>query len=218
MADERKFQAFLGGILSNAAWSLIQRVAGGAVVTSLITAIWEKIRHGSVDWYGIGGLFLLTCAVFVFPYFKKRKIVPVGDTNLNEKNDSGSLASSTTNLLTAVQIECIQLARDLRQLLDEIGPQPSKTNFDMSRYSGNNQVEGLAVFDALTRAWSEKLGHTYVVQGYANRIRSVVHRLGASGLCIAPLEQYSTWIGSESSLEEAVKALYNFAIELEYPH
>jgi hypothetical protein len=36
----------------------------GSLVTATSTAIWEHVKHGSIDWIGIGALFLLTVVVF----------------------------------------------------------------------------------------------------------------------------------------------------------
>lgn len=48
-------QNFLFGTLQN---------VGGSVLIVLAVAIWAKVKHGSVDWFGIGALFLFAFAVF----------------------------------------------------------------------------------------------------------------------------------------------------------
>ena len=57
-------KAFLLNLLSS---------IGGSLVTSTSTAIWEHLKHGSVDWYGIIALFVLTGVVFFFLIFLLRK-------------------------------------------------------------------------------------------------------------------------------------------------
>ncbi len=42
-------------------------------MAGLTTALWEKIRHGSLDWYAIGGMFVVTFIVFMFILRKDRK-------------------------------------------------------------------------------------------------------------------------------------------------
>ncbi len=37
---------------------------GAGLVIALATALWERLRHQSVDWYGIAALFLLTSITF----------------------------------------------------------------------------------------------------------------------------------------------------------
>ena len=60
-------KAFLLNVLSS---------IGGSLVTSTSTAIWEHLKHGSVDWYGIIGLFVLTGVVFFFLILLLRKNSP----------------------------------------------------------------------------------------------------------------------------------------------
>src|ERR1043166_8227103 len=48
MGDQAK--GFFNNILASAAWDGIKRGLGCSLVTALGTAIWEKLKHGSLDW------------------------------------------------------------------------------------------------------------------------------------------------------------------------
>jgi hypothetical protein len=45
---------------------------GSSLITGIITALWEKLRHGSLDWYAIGGMFVATFVVFLSVFRKQR--------------------------------------------------------------------------------------------------------------------------------------------------
>ena len=66
MAENSKLAGFTNGVLTNAFWEGIKAVFPGALVTGTITAIWQKVRHGSLDWLGIVGMVLLTGLVLFF--------------------------------------------------------------------------------------------------------------------------------------------------------
>ena len=60
-------------MFASAAWDAIKRGFGCSLVTGLATALWEKLRHGSLDWYAIGGMFVLTLAVVLSIFWKREK-------------------------------------------------------------------------------------------------------------------------------------------------
>jgi len=51
----KKVRGFINGVLQGIVASLVIAVCG---------TFWQKVKHGSVDWWAIGALFLLTCVVF----------------------------------------------------------------------------------------------------------------------------------------------------------
>ena len=57
---------------------------GAGLVIALATALWERLRHQSVDWYGIAALFLLTSITFYLLFYLLAKKTP-----LRKKTDSG---------------------------------------------------------------------------------------------------------------------------------
>lgn len=69
--NERGLKHFLFGILQNAAWDGFKKVVGGSLVTTLFLAIYQYIRHRSIDWWGLlvlGG----AAAFFMWLIFIKR--------------------------------------------------------------------------------------------------------------------------------------------------
>lgn len=74
MAESRHGHQFLLGVLQS---------VGGSLVTTIGSAIWQHVKHGSVDWLAICGLFILTAAVFflLFWFFgrgSKTETIPAG--------------------------------------------------------------------------------------------------------------------------------------------
>jgi hypothetical protein len=65
-------KGFLNNIIASATWDGVKRGIGCSLVTGLATALWEKLKHGSLDWVAIGGMFALTMFV-VMSIFRKRE-------------------------------------------------------------------------------------------------------------------------------------------------
>lgn len=60
---------------------------------ALAAAIWDKVKHGSVDWLGIAGLFIFACMVFfLLFYFLRFGSQP-------PKSESGKLKSNSSHRL-----------------------------------------------------------------------------------------------------------------------
>ena len=76
MAVKAGVRGFLTGLLSNAVWDSAKQIVQGPLVVSSGAALWEYLRHRSVDWWGIFGLFLLTFLVFFGLQRKPGKTVP----------------------------------------------------------------------------------------------------------------------------------------------
>ncbi len=62
----------LDSIFANATWELVKAALGCSLVTGLSTALWQKLKHGSLDWWAISGMFIVTLVV-VFSIFWRRK-------------------------------------------------------------------------------------------------------------------------------------------------
>jgi hypothetical protein len=70
----RQIEGFLNNLIAAATWDGIKRGLVCSLMTGLGTAIWEKLKHGSLDWYAIGGMFILTLIV-VMSIFRKKESV-----------------------------------------------------------------------------------------------------------------------------------------------
>ena len=66
---ENSGKDFVSGVLQS---------VGGAVVMSIGGAIWQIVKHGSVDWLAIGALFILACVIFfaLFYFFRRPSRTP----------------------------------------------------------------------------------------------------------------------------------------------
>lgn len=65
-------KGFLNNIIASATWDGVKRGVGCSLVTGLATAVWEKLKRGSLDWAAIGGMFALTLLV-VLSIFRKKE-------------------------------------------------------------------------------------------------------------------------------------------------
>jgi hypothetical protein len=64
MPENRKGgRSFLSGVLQS---------IGGSLVLSIVGAIWDKLKHGSVDWLAIAGLFIIACVVIFLLFYSFR--------------------------------------------------------------------------------------------------------------------------------------------------
>jgi hypothetical protein len=82
-----QIKGFINNIVANATWDTVKRIVGGSLVTALGTALWEKLRHGSLDWYAIGGMFCLTL-VIMLSFFRKGSVAIVKETPAESKRDA----------------------------------------------------------------------------------------------------------------------------------
>jgi hypothetical protein len=51
MAEGGQIKGFLNHLAAGVTWDGIKRGLGCSLVTGLATAVWEKLKHGSLDWY-----------------------------------------------------------------------------------------------------------------------------------------------------------------------
>ena len=118
------------------------------------------------------------------------------------------------SVLSSLQIECIELARELKQFLSEMPP-PDNDVFEISRHSRD-------VFDWATRvsqrpqqmeAWSNKLGHAYASR-FSLKVTALIHQLGAEGIDVSQLEPYQKLVGSDDNVNAAICALRQLCFEL----
>jgi hypothetical protein len=80
MAEKESPVRVLGNELRpHAIWALIVWIgslAGGTMITALV-ALLQKLRHVSLDWFFIGGLFLLSFGVLALLLYLAKRISPV---------------------------------------------------------------------------------------------------------------------------------------------
>ncbi len=134
-------KGYIDSLLATATWETGKAILGGSLVTSLGVAIWEYLRHKSVDWWGILGLFLMTSALFWLA--RKRQTKEGGKELLSRElslppemteeerqsiayqNKLIELGRSIDGVLNPLQIDALNLSSDLLAYLKEIGPPPT---------------------------------------------------------------------------------------------
>lgn len=109
MADQIK--SFVSNLVASAIWDLLKRVLGSALVLALATAIWEKLKRGTLDWLAIGGIFLLTILVVGSIFRHKLKQVAVS----NGAHPTGDGETNWKQLYLEVNQRSSQLANDYAQ-------------------------------------------------------------------------------------------------------
>ncbi len=111
-------------------------------------------------------------------------------------------------IFTPLQIETLNLARDLQLFYKTIEPCPVATNWPNTRDGQEEYGEALG-------EWSVHLGHAYISGGFSDRVTKLVHKLGALRINVDDLERYSKSVGSEENLKDAINALWNLAERME---
>jgi hypothetical protein len=69
-------KGFINNLVAGAAWDGIKQL-WGPVVLAAIVAFWQKLKHGSLDWVAVVGMFLVA-SVLAFLNFRKPKWPPEG--------------------------------------------------------------------------------------------------------------------------------------------
>ena len=110
--------------------------------------------------------------------------------------------------LTPLQIEALQLASDLHHF-------GRKFNFVPLPYEDDDPAGWIVRSSRHDKEVSEQLGHAYVAEGFAERVTTLVHKLGAIKMNVEELEQFEKWVGSEDNVKGAIKALWTLAEEME---
>src|ERR1035438_7577945 len=118
MSRNSPVSGFFTNMFASAAWDAIKRGLGCSLVTGLATALWEKLRHGSLDWYAIGGMFVITLIVVLSIFWKRENPdAIVGETKRTTKPEPKlkiHRAVYAAELLTEVSVtdELQKAARD----------------------------------------------------------------------------------------------------------
>ena len=225
MAKGDHTKGFLNNIAASAAWETFKSW-GWPFLTSLLAALWQRVRHGSVDWWGIAALFVVTCIVFWIGRSKAAKLsqsipaaLPTPDeaTNGNEALiEDMQLRLKTVeaqiSIFNPLQIEAFQLAKDVSDLKKTIPLPPFVDPNAFDRTAAGISAHSKEI-DRLTDPWEDKLRHAYA-NTFADRVTSMVHRFGAKGCNVADVEEHSKWVVSIDSLDHIAKSLRLLAVEV----
>lgn len=207
MAEHSGVKGFIGGIASNAAWEWIKGNIGGPAMMATAVAVWGKIRHGSLDWVAILGMFAFSLLLLWVNSRQQqaKHVEPSVPLPLPKANGAieqpkpwegyeseavwrEATASQTRlielgrgvdGLFTLLQLESFQLAKDLGESLSAIPApnQPVREQFP-STPKGNNDY--LIAFSAAWKPYEKEAGK--VQAKYRQRINGLLLRLRAEGV------------------------------------
>lgn len=218
MAEGSQFKSFLNNIASSAIFEMLRNSLGGSLVTSLCAAIWEYLRHRSVDWWGIFALFVLTFAVLLWG--KRRRMLPA---EVVEIPPAPPPIHAQDGLLSPLQVDILVLSRGLRAFLQKIGPAPELRNPGPIK-AGEDLATEMAKRTADVNAWHVAYGEwarkrLYGYQAhYLEGVKKVANEIGAeSGIVVAPLMRYIADVKPNIDFDALPDLLLEFLIELEKP-
>jgi len=144
----------------------------------------------------------------------------------NEKQEAlQKLDELTTQMtrFTPLQIEIIQLARDLRHLLVDAGPPPDLKNTgpmpkgnDLNVWMKERMDESGLWTDAYSE-WARKIIYRYQEE-FAHRVKLVMTSLGkTTGMVVISLEPYTSDVRPGEDFQNLIDLLLGFFVKLEIP-
>jgi hypothetical protein len=71
VSSSDQVKSFANNLAAGAVWDGIKQLWGPVVLAGIV-AVWEKVKHGSLDWFAIGGMFLVA-SLLAFLSFSKPK-------------------------------------------------------------------------------------------------------------------------------------------------
>ena len=115
MALSEQSKGFINNVADGAVWDGIKQL-WGRVVLAAIVAVWEKIKHGALDWVAIVGMFLFA-SLLAFLNFRKPK-----QLQDKESHSNGNLRGRGFNGLMLTGSRC---KKELEKL-KAVQPKPSQ--------------------------------------------------------------------------------------------
>jgi hypothetical protein len=134
----------------------------------------------------------------------KKELVAV--KTADSENQLGSLSFSP------LQVRVFGIAKELQQFKNNFEPCPRITQFDGSQESFERHIHDNRV---LLEPWQERLGHAYA-SIFSRKVTDLIHELGAQGFDVSGLEPYGKWVGSIDNVNNASKALWKLAEDMEF--
>jgi len=129
---------------------------------------------------------------------------------------------NTHPIVTALQLEILQLSRDLQTLLRDAGPRPTLENTgpmkrgeDVKTWTQQRTVEADAWMEA-NGQWSRKFIYNYR-EHFAGRVKRLMNSLGATGRVVVSLEPYTNDIRPGDDFDQLISILMDFFVQLENP-
>jgi len=81
MANEQ-VKGFANNFAASAFYDWCKNNLAGPAMTAAVVALWGKLKHGSLDWWAIGGMFLFSAILMLLGHRKNRRLEPLQESNL----------------------------------------------------------------------------------------------------------------------------------------
>ena len=133
------------------------------------------------------------------------------DTFLKEQAENNHAQETTPQpLFTPLQIEAVQLANELKEFHKSLPSYPENaiSPDETTERMGELIVEKMVQISA----WAGQTGHAYSAR-FSARVTDFAHRLGAKGIDVSELEQYSESV----DITNIVRALRDLTWKIEEP-
>ncbi len=187
MGLSEQSKGFINNVAAGAVWDGIKQL-WGPVVLAAIVAVWEKIKHGALDWVAIVGMFLFA-SLLAFLNFRKPKQLQEGKPQqwkpawqrLQWANADRERLEKELEKLKAVQpkpsqypippfrLQLFAMCSELQGFLGEFGEEP--------------RIQGVDELYADVIPWRTKVGAAYRLR-FANAVRTlrdeIAHKTGIS--------------------------------------
>jgi hypothetical protein len=193
MPENSHFKSFFNNLLASAAFELLK----GPLVISLLAAMWQYLRHRSVDWWGVLGLFAMT--VFVVLFARKNPNCAIESQPIGDHPDRRSPIYE----MLPLEIDSLAIARQLRGFIDEMGPKPHLA-LDINP-GGGDRGYAEARHQAEISRWETSLRAKYK-NNFATEVTSLLGRLAEEGVSDQYVKPYAAELSTEQDCVEQVRA------------
>lgn len=191
----------------NIAVELAKWIGGSSVVGAIFKGVSQAVHRVSIDWLLLCCLVVFGMALILFSLYRDGK----GRVHKVFTDPSKAKIPSQTSLLSPLQTEALQLARDMRAFLAEIGPEPQSRpqpqGYDVGKWllqDGKDKLE-----------WTNSLTGGFKVR-FAHRLPLAVNRLEEANYWMrSRIEEYANGVGSIDHIEICIRELTEAVFHLE---
>lgn len=147
---------------------------------SIVGSIWDRLKHGSVDWWGIAGLFVVACIDFFLLFYFFRSGSPCKSLStgrsLSDPPPIENLGPKEMEaLLSPLQLEAFRVAKDIRFFLAAEASQLPSPNPSADFEAQWNYIFKVKV------PWENRIENAYELD-FSARLRSILLKFGKEGL------------------------------------
>jgi hypothetical protein len=194
---------------------IIGQVLVGLILTG--TILWLQMRYGIVpklareaNIWAVAYPYIWLLTLLIAWNFVRTAYVLYREDEAEIKRLGGELElcqALAKSVLTLPQLEILQLTREFRVFLADLGPSPTLPD--------NAPPDEWEVAEKRRREWARKLIFTYREQ-FSARVQRVVNSLGSAGMDVFRLGSFvDASIQSEYACQEILRMLLWFVLELE---